>query len=93
MRLYSFRDIIKNTFSPPLMCITDGQAWREFDAFINRTDDRGRPSYESQHPEEFELYYLADFDEATGEILPTTPKQMYKHLDVQDLITEGETIG
>ena len=84
MKLYSIFDTIKNQFSPPLMCVTDGQAWREWDQFIKQ--DR----YAVDHTDEFLLYYIADYDIETGNVEPIIPTRLHKHLDTEDLILDKD---
>lgn len=86
MQLYSIYDRIKNQFSPPLMCITDGQAWREFDMFI------ANDAYATKHPEEFQLFCLGSYNQQDGIIVSTNPQPLIKNLDTEDLLQE-EAIG
>ena len=84
MKLYSIFDKIKNEFSPPIMCITDGQAWREFDQFI------AKDQYAVTHQDEFDLYSIADYDTQTGELFSTRAELLIKNLDTEDLIPDKE---
>ena len=82
MKLYAIYDEVKNQFSPPMMCITDGQAWREFDQFV------AQDKYAVTHQHEFELYWIGDYDEHYGIIDPNKDGalKLVKNLDTEDLI-------
>lgn len=86
--LYSIFDTIKNMHSTPITCETDGQAWREFHAFIQRDE------YARVNPQEFQLYEIAQYDQHNGIVTTddSMPRQLIKHLDVEDLIKEKENV-
>lgn len=66
-KMYAVRDVKAGYFLPPFLMLTDGEALRAFEeASINPQTPIG------QHPEDFQLFFLGDYDEITG-IISTEP--------------------
>lgn len=62
--LFSVRDNKAGFFLPPFLLISEGEAVR---AFEEATLNPQSPI--SQHPEDYKLYNLGQFDEISGEII------------------------
>ena len=59
----SVRDGATGLFGQPLFVVARGQALRVFQDEVNR---RPAETDLAKHPEDFELYLVAEFDEGTG---------------------------
>ena len=65
LKLYSIKDT-KGGFSAPFLAQNDALAARNVKTVIN--SQKGSP--ENLYPEDFELWYIGEFDEITGIIQP-----------------------
>lgn len=71
--LVSVRDRALNAFQPPFSVRAEGEAIRNFQDAINDTNNR----HLNQHPDDFDLYVLGQFDDANGALLRfEVPKQI-----------------
>lgn len=61
--LFAVRDVKAGYFLPPFLLLSDGEALR---AFEEATLNNQTPI--AQHPEDYMLFRLGDFDEITGQI-------------------------
>ncbi len=61
MQIYSIFDTASGTYQRPMFARTDGEIMREFQ---NITTDKEHPC--GQHPEDYSLVRLANFDDLTG---------------------------
>lgn len=66
LKLYSIKDT-KGAFEAPFLANNDALAARNVKTFIN--SQKGIP--ESLYPEDFELWFIGQFDEVTGIIYPS----------------------
>lgn len=57
-----------NSYGQPFFVSAVGAALRSFVDEVNR---KAGDNQLNQHPEDFVLFYLADFDDETGEFVPT----------------------
>ena len=70
--IVAVKDRQLDAFMRPFVAQTRGQAIRSFRDEINRQD-----SELNQHPEDYELYELAHYDDHSGKILPhEAPQQL-----------------
>lgn len=71
----SIRDRAANAFTRPIFVASIGQALRSFQDEINRP---GENNEMNRHPDDFDLYYIADFNEDSGtfENVEGGPKQV-----------------
>lgn len=65
-RLYSIRDKLAGTFTMPYPSHNDDTAIRDF---ANTVKNSEYPP--ATHPEDFQLYYVGTFNDATGEVFNT----------------------
>lgn len=63
LKLFAVRDRATDQFGTPMFLITTGQAIRGFSDEINRAD---RENQLNQHPEDFDLYELGEWESSTG---------------------------
>lgn len=72
LAMLAVRDRQLDAFMRPFCVQTIGQGIRSFGDEVQRQD---QPMY--QHPEDYELYHLGDFDEETGKLTSLDkPKQI-----------------
>lgn len=75
-KLYSVRDEKACFFASPFPASTNGEAIR---SFSDATQDPN--TLISKYPADFTLYYVADFNEETGEVNPVIPSVIAKGSD------------
>lgn len=73
LKMYAVRDRASDQFANPMFLTSNGQAIRAFADEINRS---GENNMLHQHPEDFDLYTLGEYDTDTGELKPTRPEQL-----------------
>jgi len=77
LKMYSIRDAAVGTYHPPFFNRTHGEAERNFAQLAK--DDKTQVG---QHPEDFDLYYLGDYDDNSGKMAPQdTPHHIAKASD------------
>ena len=82
MNLYfAVKDLAVQAFGIPFLVRAQGEALRSFQDEANRTDEK---SAIAQHPEDYELYKIASYDDQTGEIKGHEPELVAR---AKDLIT------
>lgn len=79
MKLYSVKDV-KGAFAAPFTALNDSIAARNIKSFI--TTQKGHEW--SMYPEDFELWYLGEFDEVTGIIAPKSMTCVCRLVALQD---------
>lgn len=78
------KDLAIQAYGMPFYVHTKGEAIRSFSDEVNRTDGK---SAVAQHPEDYELYELGTYDEATGTIEGKSPELFARAKDL--LITRS----
>ncbi|MEM2002680.1 MAG: hypothetical protein QXT77_08560 [Candidatus Methanomethylicaceae archaeon] len=74
LKIYSIRDSKTEVFNVPFFNKTHGEAERNFRELVN--DEKSRLS---KYPEDFDLYYLGEYDDNTGNAkILDTPQHMIK---------------
>lgn len=71
--VFAVRDRAADTFGAPFCEVARGRAIRAFSDEINRVHTENQLY---QHPEDFDLYELGEFDDSTGVFITGTPKQL-----------------
>ena len=66
MNLYAIFDKKACVFSAPQSDINASTAIRNFTNGVNRLDDRGEHNMLYRYPDDYELYFIGNFDENTG---------------------------
>lgn len=72
-KICSIRDRASDTFSVPVYLPSKGAAIRSFADEVNRVDPNNNLN---KHPEDFDLYYLGEFDDETGTFECERPQQL-----------------
>lgn len=73
-KMYSVRDSKGEIFHPPFYQKTHGEAERTFNKLVH--DDK---SMIAQYPDDFDLYYLGEYDDQSGKISSlNTPQHITK---------------
>lgn len=86
-KVFSIRDRAADVFGQPFFCANGAVAIRMFTDEVNRPDQN---SNLYRHPEDFDLYYLGDFDDAAGEMIPEHPVQIAVGKDVSNTTKRAE---
>lgn len=74
LKIYSIRDSKGLIYNTPFYQRTHGEAERNFSTVANDTK-----STIAQYPEDYDLYYLGDYDDQTGKITSLdTPQHIQK---------------
>lgn len=73
-KMFTIRDAKAEIFHPPFYKATHGEAERDFRVLAN--DSKGQIS---QFPEDFDLYYLGEYNDQEGKMVPLdTPQHVVK---------------
>lgn len=78
LRLYSIRDRLAGVFLTPFPARADVEAVRQITASFADPQFRQTPVF--QNPKDFDLMFVGEFDDESGEISPASPK-LLKNLD------------
>lgn len=79
--LYQVFDLVAEAAAGPILLMKkDGPAIRAFGDLLS-TPDAG-PGHPATHPEDYELRYLGEQNDQTGELFPSTP--------IPEVITTGK---
>lgn len=74
LKMFSIRDAKAEVFNTPFFQSTHGEAERSF-----RTAVMDEKTQLSKYPEDFDLYYLGEYDNNTGQFTPLdTPQHVLK---------------
>lgn len=78
LKMYSMRDMKGEIFHPPFFKKTHGEAERDFKTLVN--DDK---SMVNKYPEDYDLYYVGEYDDQRGIVVPLdTPQHVTKAVTV-----------
>lgn len=75
--MYSIRDSKGDFYDRIFLQLTHGEAERTFTTIAN---DPKTPI--GQYPEDYDLYFLGEFDNVTGIITPVVPQHVIKAINV-----------
>jgi len=88
IKIYTLRDSKSEVYNLPIFQKTHGEAERFLKSIISE-DPKQLPGYYanvSKYPEDFDLYFLGDYDESTGKCkLLDTPQHMVKAVNLKSL--------
>lgn len=74
LKVFSIRDAKSEVYNTPFFQKTHGEAERSFRTAAN--DDKTQIN---KYPEDFDLYYLGEYDDNTGQVTPLdTPQHVLK---------------
>jgi len=78
MKAYSIRDAKAEIFNPPFYKKTHGEAERDFTTLC-----RDEKSQVSKYPEDYDLYWVGSFDDASGKFEALdTPQHIIKAVQI-----------
>ncbi len=80
--IVSVKDTAAQAFGRPVFVPTVSVAVRSFRDEINRPDSKEDMA---QHPEDFELYELGSFEDATGVITVIEPRLVARAKDLKEI--------
>lgn len=73
-KVFAIRDAKAETFGPPFYQGTHGEAERSFRQLVNDEKSNVKP-----FPEDYDLYYLGEYDNISGKLFPIeTPLHIVK---------------
>ncbi|AXH78181.1 MAG: nonstructural protein [Microviridae sp.] len=72
-KVCSIRDRAADVYSQPMFFNSIGGAVRAFGDEVKRVADNNNLH---KHPEDFDLYLVAEFDDESGEFIPQVPKMV-----------------
>lgn len=82
-KIYSVRDVKANAYLTPVFFVNDGQAIRAFsDAVLNNN------SGFSKHPEDYSLFKIGVYDDASGNVSGNIPEFLSAAVDYIKPVTE-----
>lgn len=70
LKMYSVRDSKTEVFNSPFFNHTHGEAERNFRTLVN--DEKSQPG---MYPQDYDLYYLGEYDDQTGKLVPLDSPQ------------------
>ena len=71
--IFAVRDRATDQYGTPMFLISRGQAIRSFSDEVNR---KAQDNQLNQHPEDFDLYQLGEYDTDAGTFRTDTPAQV-----------------
>lgn len=77
--IVSIRDTAVNAFAPPASFPSTAYAIRSFAEQVNNASDPNNNLH--KHPTDFELWQLAEWDEATGAYTSNEPRMIARAID------------
>lgn len=78
MKIYAIYDRAIEAFGQPIFVKAQGQAIRSF------MDECKNPESQlHKHPADYDLHYLGEYDDSTGEIKQTTTERVARATDYQ----------
>lgn len=81
MKIYAIKDVAIEAFGQPIFVRAQGQAVRSF------MDECKNPESQlNKHPNDYELYYIGEYQDETGTIMGVTPERINRATD----FTQGE---
>jgi len=79
LKTFSIRDSKSEIFNTPFFQKTHGEAERTFRQVVSNPD-----SMPGKYPEDYDLYYLGDYDDQTGLLAPLqTPQHLIKAVQLK----------
>lgn len=79
--IYAVKDLAVQAYGTPFFVRAKGEALRSFQDEANKKDGQ---SAIAAHPEDYELYYIGEYNDESGTISPIVPELIAR---AKDLIT------
>jgi hypothetical protein len=73
LKMYAIRDRATDAFGNPMYLVSDGQAIRSFTDEVNRSASDNQLY---QHPDDFDLYFLGEYETSTAEFTTSSPRMV-----------------
>lgn len=73
LQIFAVRDVATDQFGTPMFLVSSGQAIRSFGDEVNRSSAENQLY---QHPDDFELFALGEYDTATAVFSTVPPAQV-----------------
>lgn len=87
LKAFSIRDTKAEVFNTPFFLKTHGEAERSFKNLLN-----DQQSMVSKYPEDYDLYYIGDYDQDSGQLgALDTPQHIVKAVQLMGTITDLPT--
>lgn len=80
MKIYAVRDRATDQYGTPMFFVASGQAMRSFTDEINRAE---KDNQLYQHPDDFDLYELGEYETNTGKFETKEPEMKVIGKDVK----------
>lgn len=81
LKMYTIRDTKGDMYHNPFFNKTHGEAERNFRELVN--DEK---SMISKYPDDYDLYYLGEFDDNTGKFKPKdAPEHLHKAVNMKKI--------
>lgn len=71
-KIFAIKDLQADVFTRPFIFIEDGAAKRALMHAVSGADNAM-----SDNPDDYNLYYLGEYDDRTGIIIPDDPKRIW----------------
>lgn len=88
LKIYAVFDSKAAFFGTPYFDQNDGSAIRNFSDAVN--DGSNPNNMWNKHPEDFSLYFLGEYENTTGEIIPSLPKSLVTASAIKELKYEKQ---
>lgn len=76
MKIYAIRDNAIEAYGQPIFVRAQGQAVRSF------IDECNNPESQlNKHPADYDLYYIGEYNDVTGELTPHGPERVARATD------------
>lgn len=83
LKAFTIRDTKGEVFNTPFFQKTHGEAERSFKSLLN-----DQQSMVAKYPEDYDLYYIGEYDDQTGQFNSTdTPQHMVKAVQILNTIS------
>lgn len=70
VKLFAIKDVKGDAFFDVMTSRAPGVAVREFEDIVNMESQNGQKNMFHEHPADFVLYEIGEFDNETGELIP-----------------------
>lgn len=78
MKIVAVKDRALDAYGQPIFVRALGEALRSFSDEVNK----GRESTIGQHPEDYDLYEIGDYEDREGKLIPCSPRLLLRGQDV-----------
>jgi len=79
-KMVAIRDRAADVYNTPAFVPSLGVAIRSFSDEVNRVDNNNQLN---KHPEDFDLFYLGEYDDSSGEFEAVRPQQIAIGKDIK----------